>query len=242
MLTPELSLIVPTYNEAENLPELVDRVGSAMAGYNYELVVVDDDSPDNTAEVAERLANEFPIHVIVRSRKSGLASAVVAGFGCARGTVFGVLDADLQHPPEHVPSMLQEIRRGADLAIASRYSPGASDGARNPVRKTMSRAATLLGRSVLRSARSTPDPLSGFFLLRRAVIDGLELKPRGYKILLEVLAHGRVGRIKSLPYDFHQRKRGKSKFGWREQTKSLCHMLGLALSEYRGGRLFRTSG
>ena len=239
---PELSLIVPTYNEADNLSEFVDRVRAAMKGYSYEIIVVDDDSPDNTAGIAKQLAKKCPINLVVRSGERGLASAVVTGFGYAKGTVLGVLDADLQHPPEHVPPMLQEIRRGADIAIASRYSPGGRDRSGAIVRKAMSRAATLLGRTVLRSARSTPDPLSGFFLLRREVIDGLELKPVGYKILLEVLARGRVGQVKSLPYVFRQRKRGKSKFGWGEQTKSLGHMFRLAVAEYRRAGLFRLGG
>jgi dolichol-phosphate mannosyltransferase len=236
---PDLSLIVPTYNEAENLPELVNRVRSAMEGYSFELIFVDDDSPDHTAAVAERLKSECPIKLVVRYRERGLSSAVLTGFGHASGPVLGVLDADLQHPPEHLRSMLMEIHRGADLAVASRYGPGGREVGGGVARKIMSRAATLLARAVLSSARMTPDPLSGFFLLRRDVVDGVELKPVGYKILLEVLSRGRARRVKSLPYVFHQRKRGDSKFGWREQAKSLGHMLRLAFAEFRGVRLFR---
>ena len=236
---PELSLIVPTYNEAENLPELVNRVRSAMDGYSFELIVVDDDSPDHTAEVAERLKSECPIKLVVRNRERGLASAVVTGFRQARGSVLGVLDADLQHPPEHLRSMLMEIHRGADLAVGSRYGPGGREAGRGFAQKSMSRAATLLARIVLSPARTTPDPLSGFFLLRRDVVDGVELKPVGYKILLEVLARGKARRVKSLPYEFHQRKRGDSKFGWREQARSLGHILRLAFADFPGVRLFR---
>ena len=238
-ILPELSLIVPTYNEAENLPELVNRVRSAMKGHSFELIVVDDDSPDHTADVAERLKSECPIKLVVRNRERGLASAVLAGFRQASGSVLGVLDADLQHPPEHLRSMLMEIHRGADLAIASRYGPGRKEVGGGFARNSMSRAATLLARVVLSSARTTPDPLSGYFLLRREVVDGVELKPVGYKILLEVLARGRARRVKSLPYVFHQRERGDSKFDWREQAKSLGHILRLAFVEFRGMRLFR---
>ena len=236
---PELSLIVPTYNEAENLPELVNRVRSAMEGYSFELIVVDDDSPDRTAEVAERLKSECPIMLVVRNRERGLASAVLTGFRQARGSVLGVLDADLQHPPEHLRSMLMAIHRGADLAVASRYGSGGGQIGGGFARKFMSRAATLLARVVLSSARATPDPLSGFFLLRREVVDGVELKPVGYKILLEILARGRARRVKSLTYEFHQRRRGGSKFGWREQAKSLGHILRLAFVDFWGMRSFR---
>ena len=132
--------------------------------------------------------------------------------------------------------MLREIRKGADLAIGSRYSPGGTEAGVGVVRKAMSRTATFLGRLLLRSARKTPDPLSGFFLLRREVVDGVELKPVGYKILLEVLARGRVRRVKSLPYVFQQRKKGGSKFGYRERTKYLGQILRLAFTELRGKR------
>ena len=233
---PELSLIVPTYNEAENLPELVNRVRSALEGCSFELIVVDDDSPDQTGEVAKRLASECPIKLVVRDRERGLASAVVTGFRHASGPVLGVLDADLQHPPELVPAMLNEIHRGADLAVGSRYSPGGVEAGGSIFRRAMSRTATFWGRLFLRSARATPDPLSGFFLLRRRVVDGVDLKPVGYKILLEILARGRARRVKSLPYAFQQRKRGDSKFGYRERTKFLGHILRLAFAELRRNR------
>ena len=233
---PELSLIVPTFNEADNLAELVRRVRSAMEGYSFELIVVDDDSPDRTAELAEQLKNGFPLKLVVRNGERGLASAVLTGFRHATGQVLGVLDADLQHPPEHLRSMLTEIHGGADLAVASRYGPGGKDAGGGFARKSRSKAATLLARAVLSYARTTPDPLSGFFLLRRDVVDGVDLKPVGYKILLEVLARGKARRVKSLPYVFHQRRRGDSKFDWREQGKSLGHILRLALAELRRGR------
>ena len=233
---PELSLIVPTYNEAENLPELVKRVRSALDGYSFELIVVDDDSPDQTAEVAERLKSECPINLVVRDRERGLASAVVTGFRHARGSVLGVLDADLQHPPELVPAMLKEIRRGADLAVGSRYSPGGVEASGDTVRRAMSKTATFLGRLLVTPAKATPDPLSGFFLLRRHVVDGVDLKPVGYKILLEILARGRPRHVKSLPYVFQRRKRGDSKFGFRERSKYLGHILRLAFAESRRTR------
>ena len=209
---------------------------STLEGFSFELIVVDDDSPDQTAEVAERLKSECPIKVVVRDRERGLASAVVTGFRHARGSVLGVLDADLQHPPELLPAMMNEIRRGADLAVGSRYSPGGVEVGEDTVRRAMSRTATFLGHLLVTPAKSTPDPLSGFFLLRRHVVEGVDLKPIGYKILLEILARGRAQRVKSIPYVFQRRKRGDSKFDFRERSKYLGHIVRLAFAEPRRNR------
>ena len=238
---PRLSLIVPTYNEAENLPRLVDRVRRAMGDCSFELIVVDDNSPDGTATVANGLSRDFPFKLVLRTGERGLATAVLAGFGRATGRVLGVMDADLQHPPEHLRPMLAAIDQGADLVVASRYGPGGADLG-SVVRKNMSGAASLLTRAVLSSARATPDPLSGFFLLRREVVDGVELNPVGYKILLEVLVRGRARRVTSLPYVFQRRLKGNSKFKLREQGRSLGHILRLACVEARRWRPFRRAG
>lgn len=238
---PQLSLIIPTYKEAENLPRLVERVHWALDGCRFEIIVVDDDSPDGTAKVANELSRDSPLNLVVRTGERGLASAVLTGFGLAAGRVLGVMDADLQHPPEHLRPMLAAIDKGADLVVASRYSPGGADLG-SVVRKNMSRAATLLTRALLSSARATPDPLSGFFLLRREVVDGAELNPVGYKILLEVLVRGRARRVTSIPYEFQRRLKGISKFNLSEQGRSLGHILGLARVEARQWRPFRRAG
>ncbi len=229
---PELSLIIPTYNEAENLPLLVERLHSALESHAFELIVVDDGSPDGTAAVAEELSRDFPLKLVVRTGRRGLATAALAGFGHASGRVLGVMDADLQHPPEHLRPMLAAINQGFDLVVASRYSPGGADLG-GIVRKTMSRAAGLLTRAVVSSARTTPDPLSGFFLLRREVVDGVELQPAGYKILLEVLVRGKARRVTSLPYAFERRLAGNSKFNLSEQVRSLRHVMRLAFAVFR---------
>ena len=205
-----LSLVVPTYNERENLPALAERVHRSLTGYDYELVVVDDDSPDGTAELAENLSSQYPIRVICRKGERGLASAVVAGFNRAKGEVLGVMDADLQHPPERIVELLQEIDKGSDVAIASRYVPGGSIPQWSAKRRIISRAATAVARLFLPSVRRVKDPLSGFFLLKRKVIEGVELKPTGYKILLEVLARGKVDGVKEVPYAFGERAGGKA--------------------------------
>ena len=242
---PQLSLIIPTYNEAENLPRLVECVHRALEGCSFELILVDDDSPDGTATVASELSRDFTrdfpldgtLKLVVRTGERGLATAALAGFRRATGRVLGVMDADLQHPPEHLRPMLAAIDQGADLVVASRYSPGGADLG-GIFRKNTSRAASLLTRTLLSSARATPDPLSGFFLLRREVVDNVELSPVGYKLLLEVLVRGRARRVESLPYVFQRRLKGNSKFNVTQQGRSLAHILRLACIEARRWRPF----
>ena len=242
---PQLSLIIPTYNEAENLPRLVECVHRALEGCSFELILVDDDSPDGTATVASELSRDLPpdfkLKLVVRTGERGLATAVLAGFRRATGRVLGVMDADLQHPPEHLRPMLAAIDQGADLVVASRYSPGGADLG-SIFRKNTSRAASLLTRALLSSARATPDPLSGFFLLRKDVVNGVELSPVGYKILLEVLVRGGARRVESLPYLFQRRLKGNSKFKLAEQGRSLGHILRLACVEARRWRPFSRLG
>jgi len=174
-----LSLIVPTYNERESLPILAERVHQALDGCQYELIVVDDDSPDGTAELAENLSHKYPIRVICRKGERGLATAVVGGFSHASGQVLGVIDADLQHPPEMLPKLLREIDNGADVAVGSRYIPGGGMEGWSFTRRFMSKIATMTARTFVPSIRKVKDPMSGFFLFKREVIDGVDLKPVG---------------------------------------------------------------
>lgn len=223
----ELSLIAPTYNEKENISYLLKRVHEALSDYRYEVIVVDDNSPDGTAEEARRLSVEYPVKVLVRTGERGLASAVVAGFREADGDVLGVIDADLQHPPEALPSLLEAIRSGADVAIGSRYVEGGGIEGWTAKREVISRCAKLLAMLVPR-ARGIKDPLAGFFLFKRSVIEGTELSPIGYKILLEVLARGNADKVVEVPYTFRERERGQSHLTYREQVNYLKHLWRLA--------------
>jgi len=230
-LNVELSLIAPTYNEKENIVPLVERVHKALSQYDYELIIVDDNSPDGTAQLANSLSSKYPLKVIVRTTERGLASAVVAGFSQAGGQVLGVIDADLQHPPEAIPAMLDAIRGGADIAIGSRYVEGGGIEGWGTKREIISIGAKTIARLLLSSVKGIKDPLAGFFLFRREVIEGVVLAPTGYKILLDVLVRGNASQVVEVPYIFKERERGKSNLTFNEQLNFLKHLSHLAWFE-----------
>src|SRR6266850_3307499 len=215
-----ISVIVPTYNEADSLPPLVERLGAAMSGHTWELVVVDDGSPDGTAEVANRLSAQHPVWVVRRPGKAGLASAVIAGFKEARGDILVVMDADLSHPPEVVPALVKAIEDGADLAVGSRYIAGGATMDWPMRRRVVSRVACLMGNTLV----PVRDATSGFFAMRRAVIDGVKLNPIGFKIGFEVMARGRYRSVVEVPYTFRDRELGASKFGQRQIGQYLVQL------------------
>jgi dolichol-phosphate mannosyltransferase len=227
-----ISVIVPTYNEAGSIPLLVERLAAALGERQWELVVVDDGSPDGTAEIAEKLAPERPVRVVRRAAKAGLASAVIAGFAEGRGDVLVVMDADLSHPPEIVPELLRALDAGADLAVGSRYVKGGATKDWPLRRRIVSRVACYMG-NVLVPVR---DATSGFFAVRRAAIDGVHLNAIGFKIGLEVIARARAKRIAEVPYTFRDRELGASKFGRREVGQYLVQ-LGIVARDKLRGRL-----
>jgi dolichol-phosphate mannosyltransferase len=229
-----ISVIVPTYNEADSLPPLIDRLNKAMEGHTWELVVVDDGSPDGTADVAARLSAEHPVWVVRRPGKAGLASAVIAGFKEARGDILVVMDADLSHPPETVPTLVKAIEDGADLAVGSRYISGGRTMDWPLSRRIVSRVACLMG-NVLVPVR---DATSGFFAVRRSVIDRVHLNAIGFKIGFEVIARAKTKRIVEVAYTFRDRELGASKFGRREVVQYL-QQLGIVARDKALGRLHR---
>ncbi|MGB9724329.1 MAG: polyprenol monophosphomannose synthase [Chloroflexia bacterium] len=221
-----VSVIVPTYNEARSLPELAGRLFSALqgAGLEGELVIVDDGSPDGTGALAEDLARRYPIQVLHRPAKLGLASAVLEGMARARGEILVVMDADLSHPPEAVPRLVAPILAGeADLAVASRYVRGGGVAHWPWTRRFVSWGANLLARPLV----PMRDATSGFFAARRDVVEGTPLNPIGFKIGLEVMARGRYRRFVEVPYTFEDRRYGKSKFGLREVFHYLRQLFAL---------------
>jgi dolichol-phosphate mannosyltransferase len=207
-----ISVVVPTYNEAGSIPKLAERLHAALNGRDWELVVVDDGSPDGTADIAAALAPRIPVTVLRRAGKAGLASAVAAGFAAAKGDMLVVMDADLSHPPEVVPALVAAIDGGADLAVGSRYVKGGGVMDWPLKRRVVSRIACLMGNALV----PVRDATSGFFALRRSVIEGVALNPIGFKIGFEVIARGRYKKVVEVPYTFRDRELGASKFGRRE--------------------------
>jgi dolichol-phosphate mannosyltransferase len=223
-----VTVIVPTFNERDNIVELVSRTAAALIGYEAEILFVDD-STDDTADEIARVAADAPLPVRVIHRDSntgGLGGAVVVGLGAAAADVCIVMDGDLQHPPELLPALLERYRGGdADVVAASRYIGGGdTSGLGTAVRFGVSRAATWLTRAMfpLRLARST-DPMTGFFLVDRRRIDLPALKPQGFKILLEILARNDL-RIAEVPMTFAERRHGTSKASIRQGTTFIAHL------------------
>jgi glycosyltransferase involved in cell wall biosynthesis len=223
-----LSLVVPTYNERENVSSVVERATAALKKYteSFEIIIVDDDSPDGTWKIAEELAQtNLHLRIVRRRAERGLASAVVAGWKVARGEIVGVMDGDLQHPPEALPALLDPIiRRRADITVGSRHVRGGGTDDWSFHRHCLSRAISYLAKLMLcRMLPPLMDPMSGFFLVRRRVIESAALEPRGYKILLEVLAKGTYDTLLEVPFVFRGRKRGTSKAGPKACLDSLVH-------------------
>jgi dolichol-phosphate mannosyltransferase len=207
-----LTIVSPTYNEADNLEPLVQELATVLAGSDYEIVVVDDDSPDLTWKRAEELGRCFPqIRSLRRTQNRGLSSAVIEGFDVARGEIVACMDADLQHDPVILPWMLDEMDQGADLVVGSRYVEGGATGEWSWSRWISSWAATKLARILLHA--NLRDPMSGFFMMRRS--DFLQVRDRldarGFKILLEIVARLQPKKIVEVPYTFRSRRVGQSK-------------------------------
>jgi dolichol-phosphate mannosyltransferase len=228
---PFLSVILPTFNEAENIAEALDRVEGSLAlvpGCSAELIVVDDGSPDGTAARAAEASRGYGnVRIVVREGRRGLASAIVDGMTAARGSLLAVLDADLQHPPESFPTLVRRINEApADIVVMSRYANSGRIVDSSPCRRLLSGAATLLAHALVPATRSVKDPVSGYFLVRRKALEGMRLEPRGFKILPEILARGRALRTEEVAYVFSPRAKGKSKM----RPVELLRYAGLLLS------------
>lgn len=221
----DISIIVPSLNEAENLPALAERIDAALVGRSYEILIVDDASIDDTRAVCSRLSERYPLRLHVRGEPvGGLSGAVLLGLQNARGQYLVVMDADLQHPPERIPDLLLPLESGqADFVLGSRYVPGGStDGQWGPMRRINSRVATLLARPFAGGAR---DPMSGFFALPRRTFQKAEqLDPIGYKIALELMCKCRVRRVAEVPIHFALRGAGTSKLTMGQQLRYLDHL------------------
>ncbi|TQK17831.1 dolichol-phosphate mannosyltransferase [Microbacterium sp. SLBN-154] len=227
----QLSIIVPTFNEAPNIPELVARVSAAVEGIEAEIIVVDD-STDDTPAVVEDVARSagLPVRLIHRAKRTGgLGGAVMAGMKAAAADACLVMDADLQHPPEKIPELYRRFVQGdVDVVIASRYAGGGtSGGLADRTRVLVSSASTALTKAMFPlRLHDVTDPMTGFFLIDRRAVDPSTLMPRGFKILLEILAR-RSLRIAEVPFDFAERHAGRSKASFRQGLHFLAQLTAL---------------
>jgi dolichol-phosphate mannosyltransferase len=227
---PELTVVVPTLNERDNVPKLVERIGAALPGVDWELMFVDDDSPDGTAALAKTLGRvDARIRCMRRIGRRGLAGACLEGMLASQASYVAVIDGDLQHDEALLTPMLAALRNGnADLVVGSRYKAGGSADVLTQSRLRTSRWGTAITRSLLGTELS--DPMSGFFMVRRDVVEDLapHLSTQGFKILLDVVltARGRL-RLLELPYRFRPRFHGTSKL----DSRVLLEFLGLLLAK-----------
>ncbi len=221
-----ISVIFPTYNESKNLPLLLPAVEKAMAGLEYEVIVVDDNSPDRTWEVARSIGEKDPhVRVIRRVGRRGLSSAVIEGFLAARGDTLVVADADGQHELSLIPALAEAARRNGGIAVGSRYVEGGSVGQWDERRHALSRLATRLAIRLCKVRAS--DPMSGFFALKREVFEEAlpRLNPKGFKILLDLLVHVPAGTaVDEMPFKFGLRTHGESKLSRRVQIEFLEYL------------------
>jgi len=217
----KLALVIPTLREADNILGVLDQVRFILDPVNvaYEILVVDDDSRDGTDALVSAVTAQDPrVRLIVRKGETGLSGAILFGWQNTDASILGVMDADLQHPPEILPQLLQAILEGSDLAIGSRYTLGGELGAWNPLRKFLS-AAAIWVTWPLQSARArAKDPMSGLFMVRRSCLSHVNFQKTGFKLLLEVLVRGDIQSVKEIPFAFGLRRRGFSKanlkVGW----------------------------
>jgi len=214
----KVALVIPTLREAGNIVALLSRIRLSLDPLNfpYEILVVDDSSGDGTAELVEAEARrDERVRLLVRTEQCGLAGAILHGWQHSDAPILGVMDADLQHPPELLPAMLEAMWRGHDLAVGSRYAAGGRMGSWNPLRRVASRAAVWVTEPIQRAGVRAKDPLSGFFFVRRQCIEGLAFQPCGFKLLLEILVRARLRSVEEIPFSFGVRYRGASKLSFR---------------------------
>lgn len=230
---PVLSVITPTFNEAENVPELIDRLHRALGAMPHEIIVSDDNSPDRTWEVAEQIADHDPsVRVLRRFHDPGLSNAVMDAMTIARGDVIAVIDADLQHDPSILPDMAEMVLSGSeDIVVGSRATEGGGYGDWSHYRRFVSWVATLVARLLLRVPVS--DPMSGYFVLSRQAYEDTapSVNPNGFKILLEFIGRNRNLRVGEVGYEFSNRLHGETKL-----NRSVIRSYLLGVADLRLGR------
>ena len=230
-----VSVIVPTYNEADNIVEVIDRLHRALSGVAHEIIVVDDDSPDGTWQLARRHgAGDPAVRVIRRIGERGLASAVLSGMAAAEGDALAVMDGDLQHDESVLPQMVRSVLDGgADVCVGTRTGERGSSGDRSRLRRWLTAAGTALVRRLLPQLRRTSDPLSGFFVVSRGLYERAAPRIgrglREYKILWVFLARGKDLSVTEVGYGFRPRGGGETKLSPAVLLDDLVNALALRL-------------
>ena len=213
----QVSIIIPTYNESENIIQILESIGEHLPkDIAIEALVVDDNSPDGTGKVVEDYINDpqnkagYSVNVIHRKTKSGLSSAILDGIQHSGGETVVVMDSDFSHPPKIIPQLIEEIKTSKyDIVIASRYTEGGEVTGWSTKRKLISKGATGIAKAGLGVNES--DPMSGFFAFNRNILEGIKFDAIGYKMLLEILVKTKGAKVKEIPYTFTDRTRGSSK-------------------------------
>ena len=229
-----VSLIIPTYNEAKNIPFLIEEIFASVnkSKINMEFIIVDDNSPDGTGKIAEDLADKYPIRVIHRAGKLGLGTAVIEGFKLSDREYVGAMDGDMSHNPNILNRMIVSLADN-DIVMGSRFKEGSKVEKWGLHRRMISGAGVFMAKILA----GVNDPLSGYFFMKKGVIEGINLKTKGYKILLEILVKGNYDKVEEFPYTFRMRKHSMSKLN----TKEFMLFLGqvISYSFYKAVRFFK---
>lgn len=226
-----ISIIIPTYNEKDNIKKLIVSINKILNKHKikHEIIIVDDNSPDKTGKIAESLKKKYPLKVIHRKGKLGLASAVIKGFKESKGDIIGAMDADFSHDINIIPKLVNPVIKGdADLTIGSRHVKNGNIEGWPLIRKIISKGAILLSSPLT----TIKDPMSGFFFLKKNVIKNINLNAKGFKILLEIIVKGKYKKVKEIPYIFRDRKKGVSKLNKSEYFDYLHNLCSLVKYKY----------
>ena len=219
---PTVTIVVPTYDERDNIEPLVSRLFAAVDPQRCNLIVVDDDSPDGTAEEVARLADRYATRCLRRTAERGLATAVIAGMREADGDLILVMDADLSHPPEAIPAMLAAMDDpGVDMVVGSRFVPGGEVDLHWPPHRRLN---SWVARMMARPLTPVKDMMAGFFCVRRERLELDRLRPVGYKIALELIVRHRWKNVVEVPISFADRMAGQTKLNLAEQLRYLRHL------------------
>ncbi len=239
----EVSIIIPTYNESENIIQVLKSIGEHIPkDIATEAIVVDDNSPDGTGKVVEDYINDaqnktgYTIGVIHRKTKSGLSSAILDGIQHSSGETVVVMDSDFSHPPKIIPQLIEEMENSkCDIVIASRFVPGGGIDGWSTKRKLISKTATGIAKAGLGVNES--DPMSGFFAFKRKILEGIKFDAIGYKMLLEILVKTKDAKVKEIPYTFTNRMYGSSKL----DSSTMLDYVKSVWRLYRYGRTAKVS-